>query len=77
MYNCTSEINTTNTTSTIYGGSVMKKKVFIIIGIVVAVLILGVASNEFIGNMILGETAGNGVAFVTKISDINGLDIAF
>ncbi len=83
MYNCTSEVNTTdttstnNTTSTINGGSVMKKKLIIIISVVVAVLVLAVASNEFIGSMILGETAGNGVAFVTKISDINGLDIAF
>lgn len=71
VYNCTSLNNT------IRGGRVMKKKVIIIISIILVLIIaIIVGATIFMSAGSIADAEKN-VAYVTQISKINGLDIAF
>lgn len=71
VYNCTSLNNT------IRGGRVMKKKVIIIISIILVLIIaVIVGATIFMSSGSMADSEKN-VAYVTQISKINGLDIAF
>lgn len=71
MYNCTSLNNT------ICGGKAMKKKVIIIISIILVLITAVIVGVNVFMPIGLTGVAGDDVAFVTQISEINGLDTTF